>query len=138
MDENLKASVTEVVGQILDLRQKLASNRDRIRDMHSDIKSMETVNRQIKKELDHQRRLLDYVLETGEDPVAASLALNSQELAEKTERARDRIQGALGATGADDDHWYNRLDETQIRTIEKFRSMYNNTWTYEDSMKEER
>jgi hypothetical protein len=97
MEDNLKASVTEVVGQILELRQSVASNKEQIKALRQQINTLDQLNDQIQNDIDQQRRLLDYVLETGEDPVAASLQLSQKEIERKTQQSRFELLGAVGS-----------------------------------------
>jgi len=97
MEDNLRASVTEVVGQILELRQSVASNKEQIKALRQQINALDQLNDQIQNDIDQQRRLLDYVLETGEDPVAASLQFSQKEIERKTKEAQSQLLGAVGS-----------------------------------------
>lgn len=105
MDPSLTASVTQLVGDILDLRQKHVTNQDLVKSLESQIQDLTKTNKELHEQLEEKRQLLDYVLATGEDPVAAALTLNKKEIARKARRQKKSRES--DTFDVLDDHWGN-------------------------------
>ena len=88
MDESIKTGVAELVGQILEDRRLINSNQERIDQLNKEIDTLMSTNKALHTQVRNNKQLVDYVLETGEDPVAARLQLTQKEIAAATRRGR--------------------------------------------------